>query len=196
MNVYENLFGAHNVRIAQVLLTEDDFSVRQRYSNLRHTMEKLLKLGVVPIVNENDTVSTFELEYFDETGRRVFSDNDRLAALIMSQFEADALIMLSNVDGFIVQESVVPFVTQIDSELKQLALGPSQGGRGGMVTKLEAAEIAMRAGGIAVIANGSRPGILDKVFAGEGIGSTFLSEKRMRGKRRSISMRQMCGVSL
>jgi glutamate 5-kinase len=105
---YENLFAAHDVRIAQVLLTEDDFAVRQRYSNLRRAMEKLLKLGVVPIVNENDTVSTFELEYFDEQGRRVFSDNDRLAALITSKLEADVLVMLSNVDGFIAEEGVVP----------------------------------------------------------------------------------------
>ncbi len=186
MHVYESLFGAHNVSIAQILLTEDDFSVRQRYSNLRYTMEKLLKLGVVPIVNENDTVSTFELEYFDEAGRRVFSDNDRLAALIMSKLEADALIMLSNVDGFIANQSVVPFVTQIDADLKKQALGPSSDGRGGMATKLESAEIAMRAGGIAVIANGSRPGTLDKIFSGEQIGSVFLSDKRMQGKRRWI----------
>ena len=186
MHEYENLFGAHQVRIAQVLLTEDDFSVRQRYSNLRHTMEKLLKLRVVPVVNENDTVSTFELEYFDESGRRVFSDNDRLAALIMSKLEADALVMLSNVDGFIANDSVVPFVTQIDAALKKKALGPSRDGRGGMATKLEAAEIAMRAGGIAVIAKGSRPGVLDQIFSGEGVGSTFLSDKRMQGKRRWI----------
>ena len=186
MNVYENLFGAHNVRIAQVLLTEDDFSVRQRYSNLRHTMEKLLKLGVVPIVNENDTVSTFELEYFDESGRRVLSDNDRLAALIMSQFEADALIMLSNVDGFIVQESVVPFVTQIDLGVKGIGFWSIAGRK--------------RWHGNQVRGGGNRNARrwhcchcqrkpardLDKVFAGEGIGSTFLSEKRMRGKRRWI----------
>jgi len=186
MHVYENLFAAHDVRIAQVLLTEDDFAVRQRYSNLRRAMEKLLKLGVVPIVNENDTVSTFELEYFDEQGRRVFSDNDRLAALITSKLEADVLVMLSNVDGFIAEEGVVPFVTHIDSNLKAQALGPSNDGRGGMVTKLEAAEIAMSAGGIAIIANGSRPKVLDQLFAGEGIGSTFVSDKRMGGKRRWI----------
>jgi glutamate 5-kinase len=81
---------------------------------------------------------------------------------------------------------VVPFVTQIDAELKKQALGPSSDGRGGMATKLESAEIAMRAGGIAVIANGSRPGTLGKIFSGEQIGSIFLSDKRMQGKRRWI----------
>ena len=186
MHLYEKLFSAHEVKIAQVLLTEDDFTDRQRYSNLRRAMERLLKLRVIPIVNENDTVSTAELEYFDSRGRRVFSDNDRLAALIMSKLEADALIMLSNVDGLLAEESVIPFVTEIKSELKTLAAGPSTDGRGGMVTKLEAAEIAMRAGGIVVIANGTTPGILDQIFAGNRVGTTFVSDKRIGGKRRWI----------
>jgi glutamate 5-kinase len=198
MHLYETLFSTHKVRIAQVLLTEDDFTDRQRYSNLRRAMERLLKLGVVPIVNENDTVSTAELEYFDISGKRVFSDNDRLAALIMSKLEAHALIMLTNVDGLLPKQSdnsdvesnigspVIPFVTEINGELKALATGPSVNGRGGMVTKLEAAEIAMRAGGIAVIANGTTAGILDQIFAGEAVGTRFVSDKRLGGKRRWI----------
>ena len=187
MNVYENLFAFHGVKIAQVLLTEDDFIDRQRYSNLRRTIERLLKLGVVPIVNENDSVSTIEIDPFDVSGKRVFSDNDRLAALIMSKLEAQALVMLTNVDGLLnAQGSAISFVTEMKAELKTLAAGPSIDGRGGMVTKLEAAEIAMRAGGVAVIANGTTPGILDRVFAGEGVGTTFLSERRLGGKRRWI----------
>jgi len=187
MNVYENLFARHDVKIAQVLLIEDDFTDRQRYSNLRHTIERLLKLGVVPIVNENDSVSTVEIDPLDANGKRVFSDNDRLAALIMSKVEAQALVMLTNVDGLLNDEgSVIPFVTEMNAELKTLAAGPSIDGRGGMVTKLEAAEIAMRVGGMAVIANGTKPGILDRIFAGERIGTTFLSERRLGGKRRWI----------
>jgi glutamate 5-kinase len=187
MNVYENLFARHDLKIAQVLLIEDDFTDRQRYSNLRHTIERLLKLGVVPIVNENDSVSTVEIDPFDANGKRVFSDNDRLAALIMSKVEAQALVMLTNVDGLLNDEgSVIPFVTEMNAELKTLAAGPSIDGRGGMVTKLEAAEIAMRVGGMAVIANGTKPGILDRIFAGERIGTTFLSERRLGGKRRWI----------
>ena len=102
MEAYKRLFGAYDVKIAQVLLTEEDFSNWQRYSNLRRTMEKLIGFGVVPIVNENDTVSTAELETVGEGPRSAaFSDNDRLAALVMSGLEADALILLTNVDGLL-----------------------------------------------------------------------------------------------
>jgi len=187
MNLYETAFTARDVKIAQVLLTEDDFTDRKRYSHLRHTIERLLKLRVIPIVNENDTVSTAEIELFDSRNGRIFSDNDRLAALIMSKLEADALIILTNVDGVLNKEgSVIPFVTDLHHDLTSLASGPSVSGRGGMVTKLEAAEIAMRAGGVAVIANGSTPRILERIFSGEQVGTTFFSDSRLGGKRRWI----------
>ncbi len=151
-----------------MLLTEGDFVDRTRYSNLRETMEALLKLGVLPIVNENDTVSTAELDYLNiRAGERIFSDNDRLAALVMSHVEADALVLLTDVDGLMqlgpsgsidADAKVIPLIEEITPELKGLALGPSEGGRGGMLTKLEAAEIAMQAGGVAVIANGTKTG--------------------------------------
>ena len=100
MHEYEKLFQTHGVHLAQVLLTEGDFVDRTRYSNLRQTMETLLKLGVLPIVNENDTVSTAELDYLNiRAGERIFSDNDRLAALVMSHIEADVLVLLTDVDG-------------------------------------------------------------------------------------------------
>jgi glutamate 5-kinase len=187
MNFYESAFSAFEVKIAQVLLTEEDFTDRKRYSNLRHTIERLLKLRVVPIVNENDTVSTAEIELHDTRNGRIFSDNDRLAALITSKLEADALIILTNVDGVLDKRSrVIPFVEDMNTDLKSLASGPSVSGRGGMVTKLEAAEIAMRAGAVAVIANGRTPKILDRIFAGESVGTVFVSESRMDGKRRWI----------
>jgi glutamate 5-kinase len=153
-------------------------------------MERLLKLGVVPVVNENDTVSTAELEYVE--GGRVFSDNDRLAALVASKLASDALVLLSDVDGLLVPgaggESVVlPYVEEVTAGLKALASGPSATGRGGMVTKLEAAEIAMRAGCAAVIANGRRPDTLARVFAGEEVGTAFVPTSRMAGKRRWIA---------
>ena len=117
MNLYETAFTARDVKIAQVLLTEDDFTDRKRYSNLRHTIERLLKLRVIPIVNENDTVSTAEIELFDSSNGRIFSDNDRLAALIMSKLEADALIILTNVDGVLDKEgSVIPVVTDLNHD--------------------------------------------------------------------------------
>jgi glutamate 5-kinase len=192
MEFYERLFRRHGVKIAQVLLTEDDFSDRRRSSNLRHTMEKLLKFGVVPIVNENDTVSTAELEYLGESARtRIFSDNDRLAALVTSELDANALVLLSNVAGLLRNPqqagSLIPLVTQISPELRALASGPSAGGRGGMLTKLEAAEIAMRAGAIAVIADGAQPETLERIFRGEPVGTTFVPLARMAGKRRWIA---------
>jgi glutamate 5-kinase len=197
MHEYEKLFEAHGVHLAQVLLTEGDFVDRNRYSNLRQTMEALLKLGVLPIVNENDTVSTAELDYLNiRAGKRIFSDNDRLAALVMSHIEADLLILLTDVDGLMqmrtsgskgVPSSVIPLVEKISPELKALALGPSEGGRGGMLTKLEAAQIAMHAGGVAVIANGKKPDTLDRIFAGDTLGTVFLSKTRMAGKRRWIA---------
>jgi glutamate 5-kinase len=199
MQAYELMFRPHGVKIAQVLLTEDDFIDRRRSSNLRQTIEKLLKLGVVPIVNENDTVSTAELEYLPEGSRtRIFSDNDRLAGLVASRIDAQALILLSNVEGLLqldkpsggtaaTQPGLIPLVTEITPELKALAMGPSQGGRGGMLTKLEAAEIATRAGGIVIIADGRQPGIVDSIFHGQAVGTAFIPSGRMPAKRRWIA---------
>src|SRR6266511_2479833 len=224
MHAYEQLFRARDVKIAQVLLTEDDFTDFRRYTNLHRTMEKLLKLGVLPIINENDTVSTAELEYEQSSvvsgHERIFGDNDRLAALVMSKLEADALVLLTDVDGLLLRkpkagnvtqtvvlrddselsttrakrsngandEAVpIPLVEEITDELKAIAEGPSTGGRGGMLTKLEAAQIAMQAGGVSVIANGTKPKILDRIFAGEQIGTTFMSSSRMAAKRRWIT---------
>ena len=196
MDAYKTLFQKWEIKIAQVLLTEEDFSNWRRYSNVRQTMEKLIGFGVLPIVNENDTVSTAELESVSQgTRSAAFSDNDRLAALVMSGLEADALVLLTNVDGLlrrpVADESegseVISLVSEITPELKTLAAGPSPSGRGGMRTKLEAAEIAMNCGGAAVIANGSRPDTIDRLFAGEKVGTAFLPSRRMRGKRRWIA---------
>ena len=195
MDAYKNLFAKWEIKIAQVLLTEEDFTNWGRYSNLQHTMEKLIGFGVLPIVNENDTVSTAELETVAPGTRGVaFSDNDRLAALVMSGLEADALVLLTNVDGLLRSASensqsgeVIPLVEEITPELMSLGAGPSASGRGGMRTKLEAATIAMNCGGTAVIANGSVPDAIDRVFAGGQIGTAFLPAKRMRGKRRWIA---------
>jgi glutamate 5-kinase len=195
MESYKRLFDARGRKIAQILLTEEDFSNWGRYSNLRRTMEKLLGFGVLPIVNENDTVSTAELESVDGGRQAAFSDNDRLAALVMSGMEADALVLLTNVDGFMrgrggqMQAELEPFVERVTVEIRAAA-GPSRDapvGRGGMKTKIEAAEIAMNCGGVALIANGSHPVILESAFAGERIGTVFAPAARMRGKRRWLA---------
>jgi glutamate 5-kinase len=195
MESYKRLFDARGRKIAQILLTEEDFSNWGRYSNLRRTVEKLLGFGVLPIVNENDTVSTAELESVDGGRQAAFSDNDRLAALVMSGMEADALLLLTNVDGFMrgrggqMQAELEPFVERVTSEIRAAA-GPSRGasiGRGGMKTKIAAAEIAMNCGGVALIANGSNPVTLQSAFAGERVGTVFAPAARMRGKRRWLA---------
>ena len=201
MDAYKRLFSAWDVKVAQILLTEEDFSDWRRYSSLRRTMDKLLGFGILPIVNQNDTVSTAEIETIPaRTRTAAFSDNDRLAALVMSGLEAEVLVLLTNVDGLLQsgrsetvphlhcesRSEVIGLVDEITAELKALAAGPSANGRGGMITKLEAAQIAMDCGGIALIANGQEREILDRIFAGERIGTAFLPSKRIRGKRRWI----------
>jgi glutamate 5-kinase len=189
MEAYAESFRPHGLKIAQVLVTEDDFSDLKRYSILRQTFERLLKLGAVPIVNENDTVTNIYTEQAP-----VFRDNDRLAALVLSKLDADALVLLSNVDGLLYsvnqdlsRSTVITMVTEITAAIRESAQGTSATGRGGMAAKLDAAEIAMHAGGLVVIANGKAPGILEKIFQGEGVGTLFLPGSRMAGKRRWLA---------
>jgi glutamate 5-kinase len=197
MAAYKRLFDEHSVKVAQVLLTEEDFSNWRRYSNLRRTMEKLIGFGAVPIVNENDTVSTAELEEKGTGRKAAFSDNDRLAALAMSGLEADALVLLTNVAGVLRTKAgatdVLSYVPKITPELRALASGPSLSGRGGMTTKLEAAEIAMNCGGTAAIADGNDAATLRKIFSGETHGTVFARGPRMKGKRRWLAF--AAGVS-
>jgi glutamate 5-kinase len=183
MAAYKRMFEEHGINVAQVLLTEEDFSNWGRYSNLRRTMEKLIGFG--------------ELEEKGGGRKAAFSDNDRLAALAMSGLEADALALLTNVPGLMRTKSGVAetlgYVERITPELRAIAAGPSLGGRGGMTTKLEAAEIAMNCGGIAAIAAGNEPGTLKRLFAGERLGTVFAPGARMKGKRRWIAF--AAGVS-
>jgi len=189
MQAYAESFLPHGLKVAQVLVTEDDFSDLKRHSILRQTFERLLKLGAVPIVNENDTVTNIYTEQAP-----VFRDNDRLAALVLSKLDADALVLLSNVDGLLyspdqalANATVVAMVTEITAAIRNSARGASSTGRGGMSAKLDAAEIAMQAGGMVVIANGKTPGILERVFQGEEVGTLFLPGSRMAGKRRWLA---------
>jgi glutamate 5-kinase len=189
MQAYAESFRPHGIKVAQVLVTEDDFSDLKRYSILRQTFERLLKLGAVPIVNENDTVTNIYTEQAP-----VFRDNDRLAALVLSKLDADALVLLSNVDGLLyspnqdlTNATVVSMVTEMTAAIRDSACGTSTTGRGGMTAKLDAAEIAMQAGGMVVIANGKTPGILEQVFQGEEVGTLFLPGTRLAGKRRWLA---------
>ncbi len=194
MALYGDAFDRLGVPVAQVLITEGDFSNRVRYLNLRSTIAKLLSMGALPIITENDTVSTAELTPVPDKGlRRVnFGDNDRLSALVAAKMEADALLLVTDVDGLYTADprsdngaSVVPIVA--DAAQVEAAVGGPRLGRGGMHTKLDAARIAQRSGCTTVIANGSVPGVIDRVFAGEEVGTLFLPHPGLSEKRRWIA---------
>jgi glutamate 5-kinase len=193
MNLYEQGFAKHGLTPAQILLTEEDFSNRKRYLNLRHTLATLLDMGVIPIINENDTVSTSELEITDRS--RSFGDNDKLSALVMSKLEAQALVLLSDVDGMFMEDprenpeaELIHEVHEITPDIESRAGGKSTRGRGGMSTKLQAARIAMNSGGMAVIANGLKPGIIARVLNGDQEGTLFIGKSEsLSGKRRWIA---------
>src|SRR5262245_22654991 len=193
MNLYEEGFARFGLVPAQVLLTEEDFSNRKRYLNLRNTLMTLLDMGVIPVINENDTVATSELEVSERTAS--FSDNDKLSALVMSKLEAQLLILLSDVDGLFTDNphdnpdaSLLQQVDEITPEIEALAGLKSSRGRGGMATKLQAAAIAMNSGGMAIIANGLKPGVLRRIFDGEPEGTLFSGKADvLSGKRRWIA---------
>ena len=198
MALYAEGFDRLGVTAAQVLLTEEDFSNRQRYLNLRGTLGKLLELGVLPIINENDTVATAELEAEGDTPQvRVnFGDNDKLSALVASKTESDLLLILTDVNGLYTAEPsskdarLIPLVTEITQEIEALArgaTGSSKLGRGGIGTKIEAARIAARSGCATVIAGGKLPQIISRIFAGEEVGTLFLPQSGLPGKRRWIA---------
>jgi len=180
MALYDDAFARMNSPIAQVLLTEDDFRDPERHANLRATLDALLTMGVIPIVNENDTVSTAELDRPASNPReRIFGDNDKLSALLMKHINADLLVLLSDVDGLFdraPQEAgaqVISRIEEIDDRILALADGGNDRGRGGMASKLESARIALRAGKQVVIANGRTPHVLERIIAGELLGTRF-----------------------
>jgi glutamate 5-kinase len=193
MNLYEQGFAKFGLTAAQVLLTEEDFSNRTRYLNLRNTLLTLLEMGVIPVINENDTVSTNELEVTERSPS--FGDNDKLSALVMSKLEAQALILLSDVDGLFTDNphsnpdaKLIPEVHEISPDIDALAVGKSSKGRGGMATKLQAARVAMNSGGMAIIANGARKDIVKRVLAGEVEGTMFVGKSdNLSSKRRWIA---------
>lgn len=176
MSIYEKFFSRHNRLVAQILLTSEDLAHRQRYLNARNTLLTLLHLGVVPIVNENDTVAVEEIK---------FGDNDRLSALVASKVEAEQLIILTDVDGFFTQDphsgkkgELIKEIKEITPELEEKANGRGTlRGTGGMVTKLEAAKIATASGITMYIANGNRKEVLKEIWNGKNPGTKFLPAK-------------------
>lgn len=172
---YEVAFSKHNLRTAQILLTHEDLADRQRYLNARSTLFALLRLGVVPIVNENDTVATDEI---------AVGDNDTLGALVTNLIEADALIILTDQRGLYESDPrkspEARFVSHAkagDLSLEAMAGGTGSGiGKGGMLTKILAAKRAARSGAHTVIASGREPNVMVRLAAGECIGSELRAE--------------------
>lgn len=183
MSIYESGFDGYGLVAAQILLTEDDFGIRTRYLSLRTTLNKLLELGVIPVINQNDTVSSIEVDPRYEHMQVCFSDNDKLSALVASELDADLLLILSDVDGLYDKNpkenpdaKIIPVVNEVTDEILDLGTDASDGGRGGMRTKLMAARMVTRFGGKVLIANGKIPYVIKKVFEGEELGTMFLPQ--------------------
>ena len=177
IQAYETAFQERGLRTAQILLTHDDLAHRQRYLNARSTLRTLLELGVIPVVNENDTVAVDEIR---------FGDNDTLAGLVANLIEAEVLVLLTDQDGMYdrdpkrhPQARLIPQARAGDAQLEALAAAGSSGhwGRGGMLTKVRAAAHAARSGTTTVIAGGRQPRILLRLAAGEALGTLIYPDQ-------------------
>ena len=173
---YESEFQKYNLHTAQILLTHDDLSNRQRYLNARNTVRSLLDLGVVPIINENDSVVTDEIR---------FGDNDTLAALVANLIEADYLLILTDQNGLFDRNprehddaQLISEASADDNSLAAMAEGGAGTfGRGGMATKVSAAKLAARSGTSTLIAAGKEENIIEKMFSGEELGTLLYAEQ-------------------
>ena len=184
---YERAFSEFGERVAQILLTHDGLSDRRRFLNARKTLLTLLRIGIIPIINENDTVAVEEI---------MFGDNDNLAALVTSLIEADLLVLLTNIDGLYTNDprnhrdaEFIPLINEIDKEVQKMA-GETFGKTttGGMKTKIEAAKAAAAFGVPTIIANGKKQSALASIFSGEIIGTLFIpSKERIRGRKHWIA---------
>ena len=172
MYIYDKLFGDFHHTVAQLLITGEDVASETRHRNFSNTLNRLLELGALPIINENDTVATEEI---------VIGDNDTLAAIVAKSVSAQLLVLLSDIDGLYTadprkdsQAKLIPTVTHLDEHTKSLAgVSGSDQGTGGMITKLQAAEICMSCGCDMVIANGNEPNNLYTILDGGAVGTRF-----------------------
>ena len=165
MNEYSKAFRKHGVTVAQVLLTKNEILHNDRHKNTKNALNKLLSMNVVPIVNENDTVAVDEIK---------IGDNDNLSALVAKLVAADLLIMLTDVDGFMMKGKVVPVIRKIDQKVvKAAGHAGSDKGTGGMITKLQAAKICLSSGITAAIASGRKKNAISIMIKGGNVGTIF-----------------------
>lgn len=183
VEVYRRRFASFGKEVGQVLLTRTGLEDRERFLNARHTLQELLRLGTVPIVNENDTVATEEIR---------FGDNDNLSATIVNLVGADLLVILTDVDGLYEEKPVagqrkpklIEVVEHITPEIEASATGTdSTFGQGGMISKLQAARSAARSGAATVLCNGRGHDVLQRVIAGDDIGTLFLPGERISSRK-------------
>lgn len=186
MMTYQKLFSEYNQIAAQVLITKDTIVNDISRNNAKNTFEELLKLGVIPVVNENDTVSTYDIPDDDsERPGTMIGDNDRLSAIVAAIVGADLLILLSDIDGLFTDDpnknpeaQFIKTVPVISDELENMAKGSNSSvGTGGMSTKIAAAKIATDAGADMVIANSNNIGVIADIMNGKDIGTLFLAHK-------------------
>ncbi len=173
MSYYEEFFSEHGLHVAQVLLTHPDIDSRSRSANARNTMDRLISHGIVPIINENDTVAVDEIK---------FGDNDRLSASVASLIDADLLVILTSADGLLTSLGkkgvLINVVEKITPAIRSLAKGTeSETSVGGMISKIDAAQFAVDHGIPVVIANGRAKGILEQIASGKPVGTKFLTQK-------------------
>ena len=195
MQEYRKAFGRYDITVAQVLLTAEVLDHRKTYLNLRNAIETLLKLGVVPILNENDSISTAEIG-------TAFGDNDKLSALVASKIDADLLIMLTDIDALYdknpnehTDAKAIRAVFEITDEIVANAGGSgSRHATGGMKTKIEAARIAAQAGCRLVLAHGRAKDIITRIMAGEEIGTIFMPKRKLSNRTRWILNSQPAGT--
>jgi glutamate 5-kinase len=193
MSTYRELFMKHDLKVAQILLTAEDLSNRVAYLHVCDVLEMVLQLGIVPIINENDVTSTDELIPVTKGFEVNFSDNDILSVLVANALEADQVIILSNVDGLYTmnpkkrEAKLIKIVEQITPELKCEIEGKSRLGRGGMKTKLKAAEIATSSGVSLVIANSHTENVILDILAGKQTGTLFKPQERLPSIKRWIA---------
>lgn len=178
IRIYQKFFEEYNQFVAQVLLTKDAMTETSRHDNAQNTIAKLLEMDIIPIINENDTISTYEIE---------FGDNDTLSAMVARLVKADLLVLMSDIDGLYSADpktnkdaTIIHSVPEIDEKIEKLAQGAgSSFGTGGMITKIAAAKICKEGNIDTIITNGDDPNVIFSILEGKQVGTHFIANKKI-----------------